>query len=162
MKLTVWSENSPSAGKRAHEERGDDTLTLEGTAVELIHRVSRWKDSKFTQRVSHVLREEIEQQYEFEELYVTHNSVVGDCSQITGIILLDQTCNLHATWSFQGLEEEPSFDYMSDEVVYHFLYESLISPPEIREVYMECVKEQLIECIETSDDLEYLLQLLEV
>ena len=162
MKLIVWSENSPQGGKRAHEERGDDTLTLEGTAIELIHQVSQWKDSKFTQRVSHVLREEIEQQYEFEELYVTHNSIIGDYTQVTGTILLDEVCNLHATWSFPDFEEEPTFDYMSDKVVYHFLYESLINPPEVREVYRECVKEHLIECIETSFDLEYLLQLLKV
>ena len=162
MKLTVWSENSPSAGKRAHEERGDDTVTFEGNVVELIHMVSQWKDSTFKQRVSHVLREEIEQQYEFEELDVTHKSNIGYCTQVTGTILLDEVCNLHATWSFQGLEEEPSFDYMSDEVVYHFLYESLSDPPEVRDVYMECVKDQLYECIEKSDDLEYLLQLLEV
>ena len=162
MKLTVWSENSPMGGKRAHEERGDGTLVLEGSAIELIHRVSQWKDSTFQQRVSGVLREEIEQYYEFEELYVTHNSVVGDYTQVTGTILLDEVCNIHATWSFQGLEEEPTFDYMSDGVVYRFLYESLISPPEVREVYMESVKDQLLECIETSDNLEYLLQLLEV
>ena len=162
MKLIVWSENSPMGGKRAHEERGDDTLTLEGTAIELIHIVSQWKDSKFKQRVSHVLREEIENTYEFEELYVTHNSIVGDYSQVTGTILLDEVCNLHATWSFQGLEEEPTFDYMSDEVVYHFLYEPLISPPEVREVYMESIKDYLLERIGPSDDLDYLLQLLEV
>jgi len=162
MKLIVWSENSPQGGKRAHEERGDDTLTLEGTAIELIHQVSQWKDSKFTQRVSHVLREEIEQQYEFEELYVTHNSIVGDCTQVTGTILLDEVCNVEASWTFEGFAEEPSFDYMSDQTVYEFMYPELMCPPEVVDVYLEFVKEQLYECIEKSDDLSYLLQLLEV